>query len=57
MIYNFSGIVHQSSYKFILFQVSQALTEEIRRLSVIVDEYDKPFHPDPMSLAIYKKVG
>jgi mitofusin len=38
-------------------KVSSALNEEIRRLSVLVDEFDRPFHPDHMLLTVYKKVG
>lgn len=36
-------------------KVSKALNEEIRRLSSLVDEFDRPFHPDPNLLAVYKK--
>ncbi|XP_064642270.1 mitofusin-2-like isoform X2 [Lineus longissimus] len=36
-------------------KVSSALNEEIRRLSVLVDEFDRPFHPDHMLLTVYKK--
>ena len=32
-----------------------ALSEEIRRLSVMVDEFSSPFHPDPLVLNVYKK--
>ena len=32
-----------------------ALSEEIRRLSVMVDEFSAPFHPDPLVLNVYKK--
>ncbi len=37
-------------------QVSSALMEEIRRLAILVDEFDRPFHPDPILLTVYKKV-
>lgn len=36
-------------------RVSKALTEEIRRLSTLVDEFNLPFHPEPLVLNIYKK--
>lgn len=36
-------------------QVTQALSEEIRKLSVLVTEYERPFHPDPALLNVYKK--
>lgn len=36
-------------------QVSNALNEEIRRLSVLVDEFAEPFHPDPLVLNVYKR--
>ena len=37
-------------------KVSLALLEEIKRLAILVDEFDRPFHPDAMFLNIYKKV-
>ena len=37
--------------------VSFALNDEIRRLSALVDEFDRPFHPDNMVLNVYKKVN
>ncbi|XP_060528827.1 transmembrane GTPase Marf isoform X2 [Cylas formicarius] len=36
-------------------RVSKALTEEIRRLSSLVDEFSLPFHPEPLVLNVYKK--
>ena len=36
-------------------KVSKALSEEIRRLSVLVDEFTAPFHPDHLVLNVYKK--
>ena len=30
------------------------MSEEIRRLSVLVDEFSDPFHPDPLVLNVYK---
>lgn len=36
-------------------RVSKALSEEIRRLSVLVDEFNLPFHPEPLVLNVYKK--
>lgn len=36
-------------------RVSKALSEEIRRLSVLVDEFSLPFHPEPLVLNVYKK--
>ena len=35
-------------------QVGKAMSEEIRRLSVLVDEFNDPFHPDPLVLNVYK---
>lgn len=35
--------------------MSIALNDEIRRLSILVDEFNQPFHPDPLVLNIYKK--
>jgi hypothetical protein len=37
-------------------QVASALNDEIRRLSLLVEEFDRPFHPDVMLLNVYKKV-
>jgi hypothetical protein len=28
--------------------VAHSLNDEIRRLSILVDEFDRPFHPDPL---------
>lgn len=36
------------------FQVRQAMSDEIRRLSMLVDEFDKPFHQNQMVLQVYK---
>ncbi|XP_072380072.1 transmembrane GTPase Marf [Diabrotica undecimpunctata] len=36
-------------------RVSKALSEEIRRLSTLVDEFNLPFHPEPLVLNVYKK--
>ncbi|XP_017781790.1 PREDICTED: transmembrane GTPase Marf isoform X2 [Nicrophorus vespilloides] len=36
-------------------RVSKALSEEIRRLSNLVDEFNLPFHPEPLVLNVYKK--
>lgn len=36
-------------------RVSKALSEEIRRLSNLVDEFNIPFHPDQLVLNVYKK--
>lgn len=36
------------------FQVRQAMSDEIRRLSLLVDEFDKPFHQNQMVLQVYK---
>jgi mitofusin len=35
--------------------VSKALSEEIRRLSVLVDEFNLPFHSEQLVLNVYKK--
>lgn len=36
-------------------RVSKALNDEIRRLSVLVDEFNVPFHPDLLVLNVYKR--
>ncbi|XP_065345102.1 transmembrane GTPase Marf isoform X2 [Cloeon dipterum] len=36
-------------------RVSKALSEEIHRLSTLVDEFNLPFHPEPLVLNVYKK--
>ena len=36
-------------------KVCSALTEEIRRLNILVNDYDKPFSPEAHALASYKK--
>lgn len=36
-------------------RVSKALNEEIRRLSNLVDEFNLPFHSEPLVLNVYKK--
>lgn len=36
-------------------RVSKALNEEIRRLSTLVDDFNLPFHPEPLVLNVYKK--
>ncbi|XP_061162496.1 mitofusin-2-like isoform X1 [Saccostrea echinata] len=36
-------------------KVSYAMNMEINRLSVLVEEFDRPFHPDEMVLRVYKK--
>lgn len=36
-------------------KVSKALSDEIRRLSVLVDEFDTPFHPEALVLNVYKR--
>lgn len=33
------------------------MAEEIRRLSVLVDEYQADFHPSPVVLKVYKSVS
>ena len=38
-----------------VLQVSNALNEEIRRLSVLVEEFNEPFRADPLVLNVYKK--
>ena len=35
-------------------QVRVAMTEEIKRLPSLVDEFQRPFHPNPMVLRVYK---
>jgi len=44
-----SAIVEDVEYK-----VAKALSEEIRRLAVLVDEFSDPFHPDPLVVNVYK---
>lgn len=41
----------------LVLQVSTAMAEEIRRLSVLVDEYQMDFHPSPVVLKVYKNVS
>ena len=36
------------------YKVGKAMSEEIRRLSVLVDEFTDPFHPDPLVISVYK---
>lgn len=36
-------------------RVSKALSEEIRRLPVLVDEFNSQFHPEQLVLTVYKK--
>ncbi|XP_078046525.1 mitochondrial assembly regulatory factor isoform X2 [Augochlora pura] len=36
-------------------RVSKALSEEIHRLAVLIDEFNVPFHTDPLVLNIYKR--
>jgi len=36
------------------YKVAKGLSEEIRRLSVLVDEFNDPFHPDPLVVNVYK---
>lgn len=40
---------------YFFFKVSKALSDEIRRLSVLVDEFHAPFHSEPLVLQVYKK--
>lgn len=43
------------AYSFQIIQVSKALSEEIRRLSTLVDEFNLSFHPEQLVLNVYKK--
>lgn len=36
-------------------KVCMALAEEIKRLSVLINDYEKPFNADPLFLVVYKK--
>ena len=36
------------------YKVAKGLSEEIRRLSVLVDEFSDPFHPDPLVVNVFK---
>jgi mitofusin len=38
-----------------IVQVKRALSEEIRRLSVLVEEFNANFHPEPLVLNVYKR--
>ena len=38
-------------------QVSNAMSEEIRKLHVLVDDYRMDFHPSPVVLKVYKNVS
>lgn len=38
-------------------QVSNAMSEEIRKLHVLVDDYHMDFHPSPVVLKVYKNVS
>lgn len=50
--------VGETFYLFItFFQVSSAMTDEICRLSVLVDEFYSDFHPSPQVLKLYKTVS
>lgn len=40
-----------------LYQVSNAMAEEICRLSVLIDEFHSDFHPSPHVLKMYKSVS
>ena len=31
------------------------MTDEIRKLSTLVDQFDKPFHSDPLVIKVYKE--
>ena len=35
-------------------QVAKALSDEIRRLSVLVEDFNESFHPDPLVVNVYK---
>nr|XP_054748026.1 mitofusin-2-like [Lytechinus pictus] len=36
-------------------KVSATMTDEIRRLSPLVDQFDKPFHPESLVVQVYKE--
>lgn len=38
-------------------QVSNAMSEEIRKLHVLVDDFHLDFHPSPVVLKVYKNVS
>lgn len=40
---------------FFDFKVKKALSEEIRRLSVLVEEFNAPFHSDALVLNVFKR--
>ncbi len=37
-------------------KVSAAMTDEIRKLSLLVDQFDRSFHSDPLVVKVYKEV-
>ena len=41
----------------ISFQMYSALADEIKRLSRVLEEFDRPFQPNPTELVVYKKVA
>lgn len=44
----------QSITEDVEYKVGKAMSEEIRRLSILVDEFSDPFHPDQLVLNVYK---
>lgn len=46
-----------TSLIFVVFQVSNAMAEEIRRLHVLVDDFHMDFHPSQVVLKVYKNVS
>lgn len=53
ILFNFFTLIFFPPY----FQVSCAMTDEICRLSVLVDEFCSEFHPTPSVLKVYKSVS
>lgn len=37
------------------YRVGMAMNEEIRRVSVLVDDFNDPFHPEPMVVNVFKR--
>ena len=51
-----SIIVYSVNNSSFLRQVATAFVDEVKRLAILVDEFEKPFHPDRNVLRDYKKV-
>ena len=56
VIFSFSREILQKYCFFYFFQLFSALTDEIKRLSRILEEFDRPFSAESSDLVIFKKV-